>query len=226
MSDRGHHLSGSTRIRLALQNQWAGLISLFLVLSGGTAYALNGSNTVFSDDIVNGEVQNADLGANSVGTGKVVDGTLVGADVKDNSVTGTDVADNSLGSADIAGLTGADVADNTLGSEDVRQEGLRGEDIDEATLDLDYEQVSSTGTWDSAAAKSHTVYCPTGTALITGGGFITTYQEGFTPAAITGILPKTDSAPHRVTVYAEETESGWTTNWKITATAICTQFGS
>jgi hypothetical protein len=29
-------------------------IAVFLVLSGGTAVALNGSNTVFSDDIVNG----------------------------------------------------------------------------------------------------------------------------------------------------------------------------
>ena len=36
-------------------------IALFLVLTGGTAVALNGANTVFSDDIVNGEVKSPDL---------------------------------------------------------------------------------------------------------------------------------------------------------------------
>jgi hypothetical protein len=36
-------------------------LALFLVLSGGTAVALTGSNTVFSDDIVNEEVKPVDL---------------------------------------------------------------------------------------------------------------------------------------------------------------------
>ena len=36
-------------------------IALFLALGGGTAVALNGANTVFSDDIVNGEVKSPDL---------------------------------------------------------------------------------------------------------------------------------------------------------------------
>jgi hypothetical protein len=36
-------------------------VALFLALGGGTAVALNGANTVFSDDIVNGEVKSPDL---------------------------------------------------------------------------------------------------------------------------------------------------------------------
>jgi hypothetical protein len=32
-------------------------LALFLVLTGGTAIALDGHNTVFSDDIVNGKVK-------------------------------------------------------------------------------------------------------------------------------------------------------------------------
>src|SRR5438093_7114334 len=36
-------------------------ILAFIVLSGDTAVALTGSNTVFSDDIVNGEVKSPDL---------------------------------------------------------------------------------------------------------------------------------------------------------------------
>ena len=39
----------STRVRTLVRQQWVGLIALFLVLTGGTAQALDGSNTVFSD---------------------------------------------------------------------------------------------------------------------------------------------------------------------------------
>jgi hypothetical protein len=39
----------------------ASAIALFVAIGGGSAYALTGSNTVFSDDIVNGEVKSPDL---------------------------------------------------------------------------------------------------------------------------------------------------------------------
>jgi hypothetical protein len=39
----------------------ASAIALFIALSGGTAIALSGANTVFSDDIVDGEVKSPDL---------------------------------------------------------------------------------------------------------------------------------------------------------------------
>jgi hypothetical protein len=42
----------SSRIRTLVRQQWAGRMALFLVLTGGSACALDGSNTVFSDDIV------------------------------------------------------------------------------------------------------------------------------------------------------------------------------
>src|SRR5215216_6371918 len=49
------------RIRNYIRQHHVGLLALFLALTGGTAYALDGSNTVFSDDIVNAEVQTADI---------------------------------------------------------------------------------------------------------------------------------------------------------------------
>jgi hypothetical protein len=66
-----------------------GYVALFLVLTGGTAYALDGSNTVFTDDIVNGEVRNTDLATASVGSGKVIDDSLTGADIA-NGADGAD----------------------------------------------------------------------------------------------------------------------------------------
>ena len=63
------------RSRITYANVVATL-ALFLVLSGGTAVALQGSNTVFSDDIVDNQVRSAD----------VHDYSLTGADVKESSL--------------------------------------------------------------------------------------------------------------------------------------------
>jgi hypothetical protein len=83
-------------IRSHIRSNVIGYIALFLVVTGGTAEALNGSNTVFTDDIVNGQVKNPDLGtgavagpklaANAVGSAKVVDGSLTGADVDESKL--------------------------------------------------------------------------------------------------------------------------------------------
>ena len=70
------------RLFAHLRQQWIGVVALLLVLTGGTAYALDGSNTVFSDDLVNGEVKGLDLGADSVGSGKVADGSVKNADLE------------------------------------------------------------------------------------------------------------------------------------------------
>src|SRR4051794_11631572 len=103
----------SRRIGRHLRSNVVGYIALFLVLTGGTAYA---ANTVFSDDIVDGEVKsvdlqdlgvaNADLAGNSVGSNKISNGGVANADLGADSVSSAKVADGSL--------TGGDVADNTL----------------------------------------------------------------------------------------------------------------
>jgi hypothetical protein len=71
-------------------------IAVFLVLGGGTAVALNGSNTVFSDDIVDNQVYSADV-RNDTLTG----GGLGAIDLKPGSVGTSEVANNSLTGADI-----------------------------------------------------------------------------------------------------------------------------
>jgi hypothetical protein len=88
------------------------VIALFVSL-GGTAAALSGSNTVFTDDIVNGEVKsadiengqvlNADLGANAVNSGKIADGQVTSADIGNGQVTSADIGNGQVTSADLAG---------------------------------------------------------------------------------------------------------------------------
>jgi hypothetical protein len=89
------------------------LAALFLALTGGSAYALTGSNTVFSDDIVNGQVMSEDVQDNGVRSVDVRDDTergggLAAADLGPGSVGTSEVADGSL--------TGADVEESSLGT--------------------------------------------------------------------------------------------------------------
>jgi hypothetical protein len=85
------------RSRLTYANVTATL-ALFLVLGGGSAVALSGSNTVFTDDVANdthpasggnpaGGLVAADLRPSSVGT----------SEVALNSLSGTDVNESGLG---------------------------------------------------------------------------------------------------------------------------------
>jgi hypothetical protein len=79
----------------------AAYLALFLVLTGGTAVALTGKNTVFSDDITDGQVKNKDIGSEAVGPAKVKDETLTGQDIKPNSVSGARIVDNSIKGIDV-----------------------------------------------------------------------------------------------------------------------------
>jgi hypothetical protein len=66
-------------------------ISLLLIMSSGTAYALGGSNTVFSDDIVDGQVRSADVANDTTPY------ALKGRDVANDSLTGADIDESTLG---------------------------------------------------------------------------------------------------------------------------------
>jgi hypothetical protein len=102
-------------------------IALFVAL-GPSAYAV--ANTVFSTDIVDGEVKtpdlanlavnNAKLGPNAVATGKVVDGSLGTADLADGAVGTSKIADGAV--------TGAKIANAPSGSDDVNADLLDGVD--------------------------------------------------------------------------------------------------
>jgi hypothetical protein len=146
----------SSRIRTHIRGNVVGYIALFLVVTGGSAQALNGSNTVFSDDIVNRNVRTEDLAIqavtanrlapNSVRTGRVVDGTLIGDDVANQSLTGDEIADGSINGnqlnesqigifGDISGpLSNAQLRSNVVGGDEVVTNSLGGTDIDESTL--------------------------------------------------------------------------------------------
>lgn len=66
-----------------LRHHWMGALALFLVLTGGTAFAVTqiDRNSVKSKHIVDGQVKEADLADGSVTTDKIPDGTVSNADL-------------------------------------------------------------------------------------------------------------------------------------------------
>ena len=81
-------------------------LALFLVLGGGFAYA---ANTVFSSDIVDGQVKTADLHGGAVTSEKVADQSLLGRDVFDNTLKGADIDESTLSSIGGGGAAGGDL---------------------------------------------------------------------------------------------------------------------
>ena len=80
------------RLRLTYANVMATL-AVFLVLSGGTAVALNGSNTVQSDDLGPGaQVKAPDVADNAVNSADVVNESLTSADIRNGQVETQDPA--------------------------------------------------------------------------------------------------------------------------------------
>jgi len=153
------------KLRTLIVQQWVGFIALFLVLATGTAYALPGSNTVFSDDIVNAEVTAADIGSGAVASDEIKNATIVANDVAPNALGGGKITDGSLAGVDVrdGGLTGGDVADNSLTGADVANDSLTGTDINEATLS----GLDATDDFDDSCDPDTTAYIICGETTIT-----------------------------------------------------------
>jgi hypothetical protein len=108
------------RSRLSYANVVA-TMALFVAVGTGGAYA---ANTVFSTDIVDGEVKSVDIGNNEIGSADVKDNTINTFDV--HSFLGVDVVDETL--------TGADIRDGTVDTGDLQDGGVYGSDIADSSL--------------------------------------------------------------------------------------------
>ncbi len=90
-----------------LRTQWMGALALFLVFSGGTAYAVTqiDADSVKSRHIVNGEVKSADL----------ADDKVKGRDVNESSLGEVPSAADAVSAGDANTLDGLDSCDVGLG---------------------------------------------------------------------------------------------------------------
>lgn len=65
-----------------------GYVALILLLTAGAAQSLSGSSTVFTDDIVDGQVRYPDIKDGAVTGKKILDDSVSGADVKESTIPG------------------------------------------------------------------------------------------------------------------------------------------
>ena len=128
-------------IRAHLRSNIVGYVSLFVALTMGSAYALNGSNTVFSDDIVNGEVKSVDLLNEGIRSEDVRNDTLTGggltaSDLAANAVSTSEVRNDAVGNSELRNdaVGSSEVEDGDLTGNDVASDSLNGIDINESTL--------------------------------------------------------------------------------------------
>jgi hypothetical protein len=89
-------------------------IAVFIALATGGAYA---ANTIFSTDIVDGEVKSADIGDDEIRARDVLNETLGSGDVLNNSLRAADIAPDEIDTSEIApdAVTGDEVVESTLG---------------------------------------------------------------------------------------------------------------
>jgi hypothetical protein len=177
------------RSRLTYANVVA-TMALFVAVGTGGAYA---ANTVFSADIVDGEVKSIDIGQNEIGSADVKDNSIntfdvhsfLGVDVVDESLTGFDIQDNSL--------EGGDIGANSIDSDELVDATLDDEDIGQTVL------VDFTGTIGVVPANSCVSRPVGGLSPVVGGDHLL-LTPNLTDAA-TGLIYAGEYAPTNGTFF-------------------------
>lgn len=65
-----------------------GFAILFVLMTAGAAQSLSGSNTVFTDDIVDGAIYNPDIHDRAVTGRKILDDSVTGVDLNEATIPG------------------------------------------------------------------------------------------------------------------------------------------
>jgi hypothetical protein len=154
--------SSRSRFTELVRTQWAGLLALFLVIAGGTAYA---ANTIGSSDIINDSIRSIDVRDDTL-TG----GGLGNADLKAGSVRSSEVAADSL--------TGADIANQSLTATDLAADSVGFDELQFGTLpDYTYTNQANSAN-DTTVIKEQQASCVNAGDEAVGGGYVIT---GATP---------------------------------------------
>lgn len=110
------------------------ILALTIALGTGTAYA---ANTVFSEDIVNGEVKTADIATNAVRTAKIDADAVDGSKVLDGSLSAADLGADSVGPGQIqqGGVGSDEIASGAVGSDEIATGAVNAQEIADNAID-------------------------------------------------------------------------------------------
>ena len=146
------------RKHLTYANVMATLAVAF-TLGGGVAYA---ANTVFSEDIVDGEVKAADIANNAVRSTKIGNGQVLNQDLGADAVNSASVFDNSLTSEDLgSGSVGeAEILTDAVGATEIADGSIDGGEIIDESMssdDLAPDSVHTSELGDDAVGTANVV---------------------------------------------------------------------
>ena len=115
------------RSRLTFANVCS-FLALLIALGTGSAYA---ANTVFSTDIVDGEVKTADIANNAVRSSKIGDGQVKAPDIAADAVASANVVNESLTASDLGtdSVQATEVANNSIDSGEIANDSLFASDL-------------------------------------------------------------------------------------------------
>ena len=109
-------------------------LALLIALGTGSAYA---ANTVFSTDIVDGEVKTADLDNNAVTGAKIRAGVVGTTDLAADAVDGSKVLDASIAHADLSNdsVNSANVVNESLTASDLATDSVQATEVANNSID-------------------------------------------------------------------------------------------
>jgi hypothetical protein len=102
------------------------LLALTIAVGTGGAYA---ANTVFSTDIVDGEVKHADLAGSSVTSTNIYNGSVLNAEIGANAVDGSKILDSTIAAVDLGS--------NSVGSSEIATDAVQASEVAAGSIDSD-----------------------------------------------------------------------------------------
>jgi hypothetical protein len=111
------------------------LLALTIAIGTGGAYA---ANTVFSTDIVDGEVKNADIAGNSITSNRIYPGSVTNTDIGADAVDGSKVFDASISAADLgfASVDSGEIATDAVNGSEVAANAIDSDEILDNSITL------------------------------------------------------------------------------------------
>jgi hypothetical protein len=197
-------------------------LCLVLILGGGAAYA---ADTVFSSDIVDGEVKGADIGTNEVRSSDVRDDTrsnggLTSADIAPDAIGASEIDDRSIGDDDIGFdvVHNINMGDNSIGTNEIAFQQIQPNDVADGTLPSKmYTKQNSTAA-DTTTSKELTVSC-NGTDEVSGGGYV--ISNGAPGANVPTVSTQRSYAVNSNTWLVRAAAENGTPTWQLTVIANC-----
>lgn len=131
-------------------------VGLTVLLTAGAAQSLSGSNTVFSDDIVDGQVKFADIKPDAITSSRIRTDAVGASEIRADQVGSSEIIDGSV--------TSGDITDGQVNTNDLAAGGVRASDLGTVNVRTDSDSIAAAG-----GTQTLTANCNAGEKLIGGG---------------------------------------------------------